>query len=132
MAIAAGEVSCSPSVSPPARPLTRLAIAFTYFEALIRLGDMHKFDHEQVRLNSMGNLLDQIGYSRDIWIDFAEEAFELMHKLAASLADMDGAADDILLQSFNDINVSMAIITYFKVRAPSRASSASLTCPASR
>jgi ubiquitin thioesterase protein OTUB1 len=93
---------------------------------------MHKFDQEQVRLNSMGNLLDQIGYSRDIWIDFAEEAFELMHKLAASLADMDGAADDILLQSFNDMNVSMAIITYFKVCAPSRASPTSLTCPASR
>jgi ubiquitin thioesterase protein OTUB1 len=93
---------------------------------------MHKFDHEQVRLNSMGNLLDQIGYSRDIWIDFAEEAFELMHKLATSLADMDGAADDILLQSFNDMNVSMAIITYFKVCAPSRASSTSLTCPAAR
>jgi ubiquitin thioesterase protein OTUB1 len=40
-----------------------------------------------------------------------------MHKLAASLADMDGAADDILLQSFNDMNVSMAIITYFKLLA---------------
>ena len=99
----------------PAPPLTRTAIAFTYFEALIRLGDIHKFDHEEVRLNSLGNLLEQINYSRDIWIDFADEAFGLLRKLAASLSNMDGAADDILLQSFNDMNVSMAIITYFKV-----------------
>lgn len=63
----------------------------------------------------MGNLLDHIGYPRDIWIDFAEEAFELLRNLANSLHAMDGAAPDILLRSFNDMGVSMAIITYFKV-----------------
>jgi ubiquitin thioesterase protein OTUB1 len=63
----------------------------------------------------MGNLLDHIGYSRDIWIDFAEGAFDLMRKLADSLQAMDGAAADILLQTFNDMNESMSIITYVKV-----------------
>lgn len=62
----------------------------------------------------MGNLLEHTGYARDIWIDFAEEAFDLLHKLANSVEAMDGAAADILLQSFNDMSVSMAIITYFK------------------
>lgn len=62
----------------------------------------------------MGNLLEHIGYSRDIWIDFADEAFELLRKLASSVHAMDGNAADILLQSFNDMGVSMAIITYFK------------------
>lgn len=91
------------------------AIAFTYFEALVRLGDVNKFDEEEARLNSLGNLLEHIGYVRDIWIDFAEEAFELLHKLANSLRNMDGQAADILLTTFNSMGESMAIITYVKV-----------------
>ncbi|KAF2132169.1 cysteine proteinase [Dothidotthia symphoricarpi CBS 119687] len=93
------------------------AIAFTYFEALLRVGDANKLEDEEARLNSMGNLLDHIGYPRDIWMDFAEEAFELLRTLANSLHAMDGAAPDILLRSFNDLGVSMAIITYFKLLA---------------
>ncbi|EMD89747.1 hypothetical protein COCC4DRAFT_56278 [Bipolaris maydis ATCC 48331] len=93
------------------------AIAFTYFEALLSVGDVNKFAEEEARLNSLGNLLDHIGYSRDIWIDFAEEAFELLHKLANSLRNMDGQASDILLRTFNDMGESMAIITYVKLLA---------------
>jgi ubiquitin thioesterase protein OTUB1 len=91
------------------------AIAFTYFEALLRVGDVNKLDHEKGRLDSLGNMLANIGYSRDIWIDFAEEAFELLDKLANSLRAMDGQAENILLRTFNDMNESMAIITYVKV-----------------
>jgi ubiquitin thioesterase protein OTUB1 len=76
---------------------------------------VNKFGDEEARLNSMGNLLDHIGYSRDIWIDFADGAFDLMRKLADSVQRMDGAAADILLQTFNDMNESMSIITYIKV-----------------
>ena len=92
-----------------------LAIAFTYFEALLRVANVTKFEDEEARLNSLGNLLDHIGFSHDIWIDFAEDAFELLRKLATSVRDMDGAAADILLQTFNDMSKSMAIITYVKV-----------------
>lgn len=96
------------------------AIAFTYFEALLRVGDVGRIEDEEARLNSLGNLLEHIGYSRDIWIDFADQAFELLRKLADSVRNMDGAAADILLQSFNDMNdiESMAIITYVKVSLP--------------
>jgi ubiquitin thioesterase protein OTUB1 len=96
--------------------LTATAIAFTYFEALLRVGDVSKLENEKGRLDSMGNMLEHIGYSRDIWIDFAEEAFELLHRLANSLRAMDGQAESLLLRSFNDMNESMAIITYVKVR----------------
>jgi hypothetical protein len=92
------------------------AIAFTYFEALLRVGDVNKFGDEEARLNSMGNLLEHIGCSRDLWIDFADAAFDLMRKLADSLQAMDGQAPDILLQTFNDFSESMSIITYVKVR----------------
>jgi len=98
------------------------AIAFTYFEALIRTADADKFQDEEARLNSLGNLLEQIGYVRDIWIDFADSAFELLRTLANSLRNMDGAAADILLQAFNDQQghagiESIGIITYFKLLA---------------
>jgi ubiquitin thioesterase protein OTUB1 len=92
------------------------AIVFTYFEALLRVGDVNKFGDEEARLNSMGNLLDHAGYQRDIWMDFAEEVTDLLRKLAESLQLMDGAAADILLNTFNDVAASMAIITYVKVR----------------
>jgi ubiquitin thioesterase protein OTUB1 len=91
------------------------AIAFTYFEALLRVGDVNKFEDEEARLRSLGNLLEHVGYRRDIWYDFAEPAFELLRKLADSLRIMDGAAADILLQTFNDMGESMGIITYVKV-----------------
>jgi ubiquitin thioesterase protein OTUB1 len=96
-------------------PLTRPAIAFTYFEALLRLGDGQRFADEEGRLTSMANLLDNIGYHRDIWIDFADEAYELLRKLGSSVDAMDGTGPDILLQAFNDQSTSMSIITYFKV-----------------
>ena len=60
---------------------------------------------------------------RDIWIDFADSAFELLRTLANSLRNMDGAAADILLQAFNDQQghagiESIGIITYFKATIP--------------
>ena len=93
----------------------------------MRVGDVNKIEEEEARLNSLGNLLGHIGYSRDIWIDFAEEAFELLHKLAASLRSMDGQAADILLRTFNDMHESMAIITYVKVCVLRLVSSQKLT-----
>lgn len=116
-AIVDGGVSCiAPSSTPTASVLTTApAIAFTYFEGLLRVADVNKFGDEEARLNSMGNLLDHAGYSRDIWFDFADEAFVLLRKLAESLQAMDGSAPDILLDAFNDMGVSMSIITYVKV-----------------
>ncbi|KAH7073402.1 peptidase C65 Otubain-domain-containing protein [Paraphoma chrysanthemicola] len=93
------------------------AIAFTYFEALLRVGDASKFGQEEARLNSLGNLLEHIGYGRDIWIDFAESAFELLRKLQHSTEQYDGAAETILLDTFNDMGESMAIITFVKLLA---------------
>ena len=95
--------------------LTWPAIAFTYFEALLRVGDPNKLEDEEARLNSLGNLFDHVGYPRDIWMDFAEPAFDLLHKLTHSMRTMDGQAADILLQTFNDPGESMSIITYVKV-----------------
>ena len=116
MAIVDGGVSRIAPSSGLLALTTSPAIAFTYFEALLRVGDVNKFGDEEVRLSSMGNLLDHAGYPRDIWIEFADAFFDLLRKLADSLQHMDGAAADILLSSFNDMSSSMEIITYIKVR----------------
>jgi ubiquitin thioesterase protein OTUB1 len=92
------------------------AIAFGYFEAMIRLGDVAKFDEEEARLSSMHNLLNQVGFHDNVYMDFAEEVFDLLRKLALALQTSDTTAADLLLQSFNDYGISMSIITYFKVR----------------
>ncbi|KAF2270788.1 cysteine proteinase [Lojkania enalia] len=93
------------------------AIAFTYYEALLRMGDVSKFEFEEVRLRSLNNLLNSAGFVEDVYVDFADEAYELLQKLAASLRDMDGTAPTTLLNTFNDPSIAMAIITYFKLLA---------------
>lgn len=82
---------------------------------MLRVGDVTKLEDEEARLKSLDNLLVAIGYPHDIWIDFAEEAFDLLRKLADCMRAMNGAAEDQLLQAFNDVGQSMAIITYVKV-----------------
>lgn len=81
------------------------------------MGDASKFHTEHARLDSLGNLLEHVGYPRDIWFDFAEPVFQLLESMGDSLgANLDtSAAADMLLQKFNDPNESMAIITYIKV-----------------
>lgn len=114
MATVDGEVSAVCLLLTCFVVLTRPAIAFTYYEALVHLGDYQRFGDEEGRLLSLGNLLDQIGYNRDIWMDFAEEAFDLLRKLGEAVHAMDGSAATILLDTFNDMGASMAIITYIK------------------
>ncbi|KAF2741414.1 cysteine proteinase [Polyplosphaeria fusca] len=93
------------------------AIAFTYFEALLRAADVTRLEDEHVRLRSMHNLLNHAGFAEDVYNDFADEAFELLQRLADSLRALDGSADAVLLDAFNDPSVAMSIITYFKLLA---------------
>jgi len=67
----------------------------------------------------MHNLLNNAGFPHDVYIDWAEEVFDLLRELAQSLRNDDGRAADTLLHKFNDVNTSLSIMTYFKVSAPS-------------
>lgn len=100
----------------PVFVLTVAAIAFGYFEALLHVGDVAKFEVEEARLISMNNLLNLAGHAEDLYIDFAEEAYHLLRKLAASLQVGNGAG--LLLDVFNDYSASMSIITYVKACNP--------------
>ncbi|KAF2273646.1 cysteine proteinase [Westerdykella ornata] len=93
------------------------AIAFSYFETLIRVADVGKLDVEQVRLKSMQNLLNAAGHSDDIVGDFAEETFGLMQELAILMTTPNSDPCEHLLRNFNDYSRSMAIVTHFKLLA---------------
>jgi ubiquitin thioesterase protein OTUB1 len=90
------------------------AVAFSYFETLLRIGDSHKFLEEETRLKSMRNILNDAGFQEHLYEDFAEDTIDLLRETAA--ATDDGVA---LLQAFNDSNRAMSIITYLKA-GPSR------------
>ncbi|GME39810.1 COP9 signalosome complex subunit 2 [Neofusicoccum parvum] len=87
------------------------AVAFGYFEGLQRIGDRGKFLEEQSRLRSLANLLNQIGLQTAVWEDFADETFGLLSKLS----NLPAANETPLLESFNEMMMSMAIITYLKL-----------------
>lgn len=81
----------------------------------MRGGDLNKFDDEEVRLRSMGNLLVHAGFNEEIYEDFRDGAFDLLRELSDAERNNTGTAADILLQTFNDFSSAMSIITYFKL-----------------
>lgn len=85
------------------------AVAFSYFEALVRIGDPHKFLEEETRLKSLCNILNDAGFVEDLYEDFMEDTIELLRKTSNA---RNGSA--VLLETFNDPNGSMSIITYLK------------------
>lgn len=94
------------------------------------MGDVSRFEEEEARLSSMHNLLNLAGFSQDVYIDWAEDVFDLLRRLAGSVRLMDGAGPQLLLDIFNDMSASMAIITYFKVSRACRPREPPLTVPA--
>jgi ubiquitin thioesterase protein OTUB1 len=91
-----------------------IAIAFSYFETLLRIGDKTRIVGELARLKSLNNLLNQAGFAEHLYEDFVAETIDLLSDLAYSLPP---PGDDTgLLKAFNDAGISSAIITHFRVR----------------
>lgn len=76
------------------------AIAFGYFEALLKLGDHGKFLEEETRLRSLANMLTAAGFTTWQWEDFADVTFDLIRLTAQSVGSPTAEAD--LLRAFND------------------------------
>ncbi|KAI4248396.1 MAG: hypothetical protein L6R40_000955 [Gallowayella cf. fulva] len=89
------------------------ALAFGYFEALLQSGDPSRLLGEVARLTSLNNLLDSVGYERDIYEDFTDETFQLLRRTADPLPSNAGGA--ALLAAFNDVAICNAIIMHFRV-----------------
>ncbi|TKA71516.1 hypothetical protein B0A55_06112 [Friedmanniomyces simplex] len=87
-------------------------IGFGYFEALIHLGDSNKFLVEETRLRSLSNVLNAAGFDSFLYEDFADEALDLLRKVATAMHT--GSASEVLHEAFNDDMVQNYVITYLK------------------
>ncbi|GAB7351899.1 hypothetical protein MBLNU459_g2441t1 [Dothideomycetes sp. NU459] len=88
------------------------AIAFGYFEALLRHGDHAKFLEEETRLRSLSNLINLAGYDHTMLDDFADETYDLLRKCRGWINVPN--AEDKLVHAFNDEGVQNSIITHLK------------------
>ena len=72
-----------------------------------------RIQSEIVRLKSLNNLLNAMGNDPVLYEDFVEETFELLERTRVDLPCLDDGA--MLLASFNDAEITGAIITHFRV-----------------
>lgn len=96
------------------------AVAFAYFETLLRLGDRDRIAAEEARLKSLNNLLNSVGFQEHLYEDFVDATITLLREISASIPCHDDGAT--LWASFNDPDVSNGIITHFRVSTPQGAS----------
>jgi len=89
------------------------AIAFCYYECLLKIGDRGRFAQEEVRLISLRNTVLLSGQQVDILEDFEDVALNLLKETAKTIGAPD--AEDRLVQAFNDDLNQNYIITYFRV-----------------
>jgi ubiquitin thioesterase protein OTUB1 len=90
--------------------LTTIAVAFCYFETLLRTGNRQKFLEEEVRIKSLSNLIKELGFDEMLYEDFVEDTLNLLRLTSRST---DGGAR--LVATFNDYSESQSVITCFKV-----------------
>lgn len=96
-------------------PLTGffLAIAFAYFESLLKSGSKSMFLEEETRLKSLTNLMNIAGYDKWSYEDFADQTYDLLRKYMGKVGDPN--AEALLTADFNDEGIQNCIITHFKV-----------------
>jgi hypothetical protein len=88
------------------------AVAFCYFETLVRTAEPYKFQEEVARLKSFRNVMNDAGFDEELYVDFAVEAYDLLESLA-NVPVESGLAT--VVEAFNDVNRSLSIITFLKV-----------------
>jgi ubiquitin thioesterase protein OTUB1 len=93
--------------------LHALAVAFGYFEVLIRQNKVKTFQDEEARMLFLRSLVQDAGTSPDVCEEFFEEAIDLLKKLADSLPL--GTAETYLLNTFNDEGIQAYIVFCMKV-----------------
>lgn len=95
------------------------ALGFSYFETLLRLRNISQLEAEIARITSLNNLLETAGgFQSWLFEDMVEETTTLLKDLASSLQNPKVAAE-LLLQRFNNPEVSNAIVYHFRLLASS-------------
>lgn len=90
--------------------LTPTAVAFGFFELLLRCADPNLIGMEHARFSSLNNLMESVGFQSYIFEDFAQATLDLFNSFIGAPSDY-----DLLIDTFNNPAISDAIVTHFKV-----------------
>ena len=90
-----------------------LAIAFGYFELLLRSGNVDIINREWARLVSLENLLKLSGLNECVYEDFASETFSVFQDISDYILHDSSDGVSGLVRLFNENSDS--IVAYLKV-----------------
>ncbi|KAL5345003.1 hypothetical protein ACLOAV_009956 [Pseudogymnoascus australis] len=95
------------------------AIGYSYFETLQKLGSKDQLEEETARMMSLSSFIETwCGYQGWLFEDMREEVLNLLRDLAATVhLRPPSDAESIILQRFNDEEISSAITYYFRLLA---------------
>lgn len=93
------------------------AIAFSYFESLQKMGRQDQIEEEEARMMSLASFIETcLGYEEWVFEDMKEEVLSLLRDLAALITTGPRSdTDALILQRFNEAEVSNAIVYYFRL-----------------
>ncbi|KAK3172527.1 hypothetical protein OEA41_005849, partial [Lepraria neglecta] len=89
------------------------ALAFGYFEALLRIGDKAKVQTELTKLQEYIKRFESVGFPDYAYEDIVDVTFALLEQTAASLPNHDGGA--ALLAAFNDVTTQNSLTFHFRL-----------------
>ncbi|KAI9640414.1 hypothetical protein NHQ30_011159 [Ciborinia camelliae] len=97
-----------------------VAAGFSYFETLLRMGNKGQVEEELARMMSLNNLLITAG-GFDSWLfeDMVDETTTLLRDMADLMDTSIPAAESLILDRFNNSEISNAIIYHFRLLASS-------------
>ncbi|KAK4673834.1 hypothetical protein QC763_115410 [Podospora pseudopauciseta] len=95
------------------------AIAFGYFETLVKGGNKGQIEAEKLRLEGLNSYIETIGgHSPYVYTDFVEETLLLLDRVAALAGDPEQAMREVYA-TFNDSEIGNAIMYHFRLLASS-------------
>ncbi|KAI1803461.1 cysteine proteinase [Daldinia bambusicola] len=95
------------------------AIAFGYFETLVRCGDINQVQGELARLTSLNEFIETVGgHSAWLFEDMVSATFDLLNDIIAAMSNgQDGML--VVMDRFNNLDTSQSIVYHQRLLASS-------------
>lgn len=95
------------------------AIAFAYFETLVRCGDINQVQGELARLSSLNNYIEGVGgHERWLFEDMVSETFEVFNAIITAMSNGQDAMP-FVMEKFNTLESAQSIVYHQRLLASS-------------
>ncbi|KAK6502286.1 hypothetical protein TWF506_002869 [Arthrobotrys conoides] len=91
------------------------ALAFGWFELLLRTGDAKRIEVEHNRLEALCKMFKDLGMADYLYEDFVAETLKLLKAIGESPVIDNPYDDAVLVEAFNEDDISNSIITHLKL-----------------